>query len=84
MGPVPSIALDGAMGAARRRREANEHGRIRARTMKARPMGRGRVRGEPEHAGEGSAQNGRRLQEPAPLGMPMYKAHRSWRSAGPV
>lgn len=47
-------------------------------------MGRGRVQGEPEHAGDGSAQNGRRLQEPAPLGMPMYKAHRSWRSAGPV
>ncbi|EAA8759897.1 hypothetical protein AH782_13050 [Salmonella enterica subsp. enterica] len=27
---------------------------------------------------------GGRLQEPASLGLPMYEAHRSWRSAGSV
>jgi len=34
---------------------------------------------EPEHAWGGSTYKGQRLQEPCAVGMPMYKAHRSWR-----
>lgn len=65
-------------GQCARRRDRDEF----KQTKKAPPLGRAGMRSEPGHTWGGSALTSQRLQESALLGVPMYKAHRSWQLSG--